>query len=151
MSELTFSDLLSDRKSNYKFDIKKFTSVEGKTAIYLQYTRVRIISLLKNFKSVNYSNNTSNEDLFDSEINLILGLIRFGDIFNRSKLQNEPHHLANYLYEICNLFNVFYEEEKLSGIIEQDKLSTKLYILDLFITTCHNTMFCLGITPVEEM
>jgi len=150
-SVLTFSDLLSDRKSNYKFDIKKFTSVEGKTAIYLQYTRVRIISLLKNFKSINYSNNTSNEDLFDSEINLILGLIRFGDIFNRSKLQNEPHHLAEYLYEICQNFNSFYREVKIiddSNINLQNRRINLLLIVLQIIDTIFNL---LGIEPVDEM
>ena len=150
-SVLTFSDLLSDRKSNYKFDIKKFTSVEGKTAIYLQYTRVRIISLLKNFKSINYSNNTSNEDLFDSEINLILGLIRFGDIFNRSKLQNEPHHLAEYLYEICQNFNSFYREVKIiddSNIHLQNRRINLLLIVLQIIDTIFNL---LGIEPVDEM
>jgi len=150
-SVLTFSDLLTDRKSNYKFDIKKFTSVEGKTAIYLQYTRVRIISLLKNFKSIKYSNNTSNEDLFDSEINLILGLIRFGDIFNRSKLQNEPHHLAEYLYEICQNFNSFYREVKIiddSNINLQNRRINLLLIVLQIIDTIFNL---LGIEPVDEM
>lgn len=150
-SVLTFSDLLTDRKSNYKFDIKKFTSVEGKTAIYLQYTRVRIISLLKNFKTVDYSNNTSNEDLFESEINLILALIRFGDIFNRSKLQNEPHHLAEYLYEICQNFNSFYREVKIiddSNINLQNRRINLLLIVLQIIDTIFNL---LGIEPVDEM
>ena len=38
-SVLVFSDLLIDRSSNYKFDVEKFTNTEGKTAIYIQYTR----------------------------------------------------------------------------------------------------------------
>ena len=32
-SVLVFSDLVVDRKSNYKFDINQFTNIEGKTAI----------------------------------------------------------------------------------------------------------------------
>ena len=112
---------------------------------------MRIISLLKNFKSINYSYNTSNEDLFDSVINLILGLIRFGDIFNRSKLQNEPHHLAEYLYEICQNFNSFYREVKIiddSNINLQNRRINLLLIVLQIIDTIFNL---LGIEPVDEM
>ena len=40
-SVLTYSDLLPNRKINYQFDLQKFTDINGKTAIYLQYAQVR--------------------------------------------------------------------------------------------------------------
>ena len=40
-SVLTFSDLITNRKTDYKFDLEKFTNVNGKTGIYVQYARVR--------------------------------------------------------------------------------------------------------------
>ena len=147
-SVLSFSDLLTNRMTDYKFDLEKFTNITGKTGIYVQYAQVRAEKLseqLSNIKPV------FSENISDNDRKLLSKLFLFGVYLNQSINLNEPHHLANYLYEICNLFNVFYEEEKLSRITNQTKLSTKLYILDLFITTCHNTMFCLGITPVEEM
>ncbi len=75
----------------------------------------------------------------------------FGYFLEQSALLNEPHHLANYLYEISNLFNQFYESEKLSEITNSDHLSSKLFLIDLFIITSHNVMNCLGIAPVEKM
>ena len=64
---------------------------------------------------------------------------------------NEPHHIANYLYDISNLFNNFYEDEKILNISDKSKLKNKLFILNLFIKTSHNAMFCLGMNPVEKM
>ncbi len=64
---------------------------------------------------------------------------------------NEPHHLANYLYEISNLFNQFNENEKISEIEDSAQLSSKIYITNLFLTTSQNVMWCLGITPVNQM
>ena len=40
-SVLTYSDLLSNRKTDYKFDLEKFTNINGKTGIYVQYAQVR--------------------------------------------------------------------------------------------------------------
>jgi arginyl-tRNA synthetase len=147
-SVLSFSDLLTNRMTDYKFDLEKFTNISGKTGIYIQYAQVRAKKLAKQLSSVVP---VFSEQISDNDQKLLTKLYLFGIYLDQSIALNEPHHLANYLYEICNLFNIFYEEEKLSEIIDQSKLSTKLYILDLFITTCHNTMFCLGITPVEEM
>jgi arginyl-tRNA synthetase len=147
-SVLSFSDLLTNRMTDYKFDLEKFTNISGKTGVYIQYAQVRAQKLAKHLSDVEP---VFSEQISDNDQKLLTKLFLFGIYLDQSIALNEPHHLANYLYEICNLFNVFYEEEKLSEIIDQGKLSSKLYILDLFITTCHNTMFCLGITPVEEM
>ena len=147
-SVLSFSDLLTNRMTDYKFDLEKFTNISGKTGVYIQYAQVRAQKLAKHLSDVEP---VFSEQISDNDQKLLTKLYLFGIYLDQSIALNEPHHLANYLYEICNLFNIFYEEEKLSGIIDQGKFATKLYILDLFITTCHNTMFCLGITPVQEM
>ena len=40
-SVLIYSDLITNRKTDYKFDLEKFTNVNGKTGIYIQYSQVR--------------------------------------------------------------------------------------------------------------
>ena len=44
---LTFSDLITNRKTDYKFDLDKFTNISGKTGIYVQYAFVRANKLIK--------------------------------------------------------------------------------------------------------
>ena len=46
-SVLTFSDLMPNRRTDYKFDLEKFTNVNGKTGIYVQYAQVRAKKLQK--------------------------------------------------------------------------------------------------------
>ena len=45
-SVLTFSDLITNRKTDYKFDLEMFTNVNGKTGIYIQYSQVRAKKLI---------------------------------------------------------------------------------------------------------
>ena len=54
-------------------------------------------------------------------------------------------------HNAANLFNQFYENEKLSEITNTNHLSSKLFITKLFLTTSNNVMSCLGITPVNKM
>ena len=78
-------------------------------------------------------------------------LFLFSYYLERSMELSEPHHLANYLYEISNSFNLFYEDEKILSIKDEELRNSKLYIANLFLTTSHSAMFCLGIKPVNEM
>ncbi len=148
-SVLTYSDLITNRKTDYKFDLEKFTNVNGKTGIYVQYSQVRAKKLLKNIENQNSKPPTL--ILNDIDKNLLSKLFLFGYFLEQSASLNEPHHLASYLYEISNLFNQFYENEKLSEITNDEHIYSKLFITNLFITTSKNVMLCLGITPVSKM
>ena len=148
-SVLTFSDLMTNRRTDYKFDLEKFTNVNGKTGIYVQYAQVRAKKLQK---SIDYQQNKL-ETLVLSEVDkqLLSQLFMFGYFLEQSSSLNEPHHLANYLYDISNSFNQFYEHEKISEIKDLNHISSKLFLINLFLTTSQNVMFCLGIKPVEKM
>jgi len=148
-SVLTYSDLITNRKTDYKFELEKFTNVNGKTGVYVQYSQVRARKLLENIETKN--NNLNNLILKDVDKELLSKLYLFGYFLEQSASLNEPHHLANYLYEISNLFNQFYENEKILEINDADHLSSKMYITNLFLTTSHNVMLCLGMTPVNKM
>ena len=148
-SVLTYSDLITNRKTDYKFDIEKFTNVNGKTGIYVQYSQVRAKKLLEN---ITHQNSESNKLILnDTDKTLLSKLFLFGYFLEQSALLNEPHHLANYLYEISNLFNQFYEDEKISELKDPNQIYSKLFMINLFLKTSHNVMFCLGFNPVEEM
>ena len=150
-SVLVFSDLLIDRSSNYKFDIEKFTNTEGKTAIYIQYTRVRIKSILKNINKIEYFDKFDKTNLTDAEINLILSILKFSDTFKRSKKNNEPHHLAEYLYELCQRFNSFYKESRILDEANIYLQNRRLNILIVCLKIIEISFNILGIETVEEM
>lgn len=150
-SVLVFSDLLIDRSSNYKFDVEKFTNTEGKTAIYIQYTRVRIKSILKNLNQIEYLDNFDKLNLTDAETDLILSILKFPDTFKRSKKYNEPHHLAEYLYELCQRFNSFYKKSRILDEANIGLQNRRLNILIVCLEIIEITIDILGIETVEEM
>ena len=148
---LTFSDLKTNRMTDYKFDLDKFTNISGKTGIYVQYALVRAKKLLKD-SSINTSNIGLNISDFDeSDLNLVRGLIKFEYYFNLALDNNEPHHLADYLYEISNLFNSMYQNENILDNIKEPVKLNKLKIAEYFIAFSKLLMECLGFEPVEKM
>ncbi len=148
---LTFSDLKTNRKTDYKFDLDKFTNISGKTGIYVQYALVRAKKLLNN-ASINTNTLTLNISDFDeSDLNLTRELIKFEYFFNLALENNEPHHLADYLYELSNLFNSMYQNENILENKNEIVKFNKLKITEYFIAYSSLLMECLGLEPVEEM
>ena len=147
---LTYSDLLPNRSQNYVFDLDKFTDINGKTGIYIQYAQVRAKKLLEksnNIKNENYISKLNNE-----ERQLKLLITKFAYYFNLSKSNYEPHHLADYLYTLCQSFNAFYTKNKIfSDDISDEEKATRIQIVKDFYNTSCLVSDCLGIKLVDSM
>ena len=148
---LTYSDLLTNRKTDYKFDLEKFTSVSGKTGIYVQYAQVRANKLVKTLIKDKPSLPIAPTPLGSLDRNLVINLANIEFHLELSIKNNEPHHLANYLYTISNAFNAFYQDSNIKKIEDTNERNQKILITTLFIEYSHLVMSCLGITPVKKM
>ena len=148
---LTYSDLITNRKTDYKFDLEKFTSVSGKTGIYVQYAQVRANKLVKTLIKDKPSLPIAPTPLGSLDRNLVINLANIEFHLELSIKNNEPHHLANYLYTISNAFNAFYQDSNIKKIEDTNERNQKILITTLFIEYSHLVMSCLGITPVNKM
>ena len=148
---LTYSDLITNRKTDYKFDLEKFTSVSGKTGIYVQYAQVRAKKLIETLSEEKPTLQIPSTPLGPLDRKLIIALANIEFHLELSLKNNEPHHLANYLYDISNAFNTFYQDSNIKKIDDDAERNQKIFITSLFIEYSHLVMSCLGITPVEKM
>ena len=146
-SVMTYSDLATKRTSDYSFDIEKFVNINGKSAIYLQYSQVRARKLLEN-KKITRKFIKFNDD----ERDLAKEIINFSFALERTLNTLEPHHLAEYGYTLCQKFNAFYKNNKvLSEDIDESISSSRISLVDSFYETILIVFNCLGIEPVETM
>lgn len=149
-SILTYSDLLPSRNQNYKFDIEKFVDVNGKTGIYLQYAQVRAGKILSQYPTQN--NKEVLDNLNEDERKLVFEITKLPYYFFKSLEKNEPHHIAEYAYSLCQIFNSFYSNNKIfSASISETVMNQRLFIVKSFYTTIHTVFELLGMSPVNEM
>ena len=147
---LTFSDLITNRRTDYKFDLEKFTNVSGKTGLYVQYALVRakkLVSTIQEFED----EKIVLSGLQNEEKLLLKSFYKFEINFYHSLKNNEPHHLADYLYELSNLFNSMYQKENISNETEEDIKRRKIFITNIFIHYSTLLMKALGIQQVDKM
>ena len=103
-----FFDLSHNRLVDIVFDWDKVLNLRGFSAPYIQYTHARLSSILKKakFKNKRNSHLTISHPL---EKEIMVAVLQFGEIVQDAGETYFPNKLANYLYELANTLNVFYE------------------------------------------
>lgn len=108
---LVYGVLSQNRKMDMVFDWDKMLSFEGNSAPYLQYTHARAKSVLRKSDTEAADVPAPIAKLTDSERQLLRTLLLFPDALCEARETRMPHKLANFLYQLCQDFNSFYNNE----------------------------------------
>lgn len=141
--------LSQDRKSDIVFNWKQMLELKGNSAPYLQYTYARLRSILRKAKK---SPKEINLSLLKTgpEKKIIRQLIYFPDVVWRATHHYESNHLANYLFELANCANAFYES---LAILKAEKSlrEARLALIKATSRVIKTGLNLLGIETPEKM
>ena len=147
VAALKFMDLMNDKVKNYIFDEDRMLATEGKTGPYLLYAMVRMKSILEKL------GNPKDETLTitnPAERKLLLNLYTFPENVQIAYDNRAPHVIADYLYKLCQDFNLFYHD---CPIKDTDK-ATRTSRLNLVAYTLKVALLCadmLGLKVPNKM
>jgi arginyl-tRNA synthetase len=150
-----FNDLKNDRHLNIEFNLKKLLQFEGNTGPYLQYTVVRLNSVIKQLKSTNESIEKKWSQIKyyfvkDHYFALIKLMDQFSSVLEKAKNDNMPSFLARYLLKLAKNVNKFYSLEK----ILTDDLNLQNangLLIETVSTVLKEGLNILGIPILEQM
>ncbi|MEM0465720.1 MAG: arginine--tRNA ligase [Candidatus Pacearchaeota archaeon] len=143
--------LKSEPMKDINFSWESALSFEGNTGPYLQYSYARATSIVKKKKNLNKGNlkiNLKDYVFQKSEILLIKKISEFPEIIIESEKKLNPAIIANYAYELAQIFNEFYHE---CHVIDSKEEVFRLRLVDSFRTCLKNALHLLGIEVMEEM
>jgi len=113
---ILYNDLSQSRIKNISFDWERMLDFKGGSAVYLQYTFVRIVSILRKIKKPRIIEEFKSEDLegvvFEKQIEFALAkkLMFFPCIVINAQMADSAHVICTYAEELAQLFNNFYNE-----------------------------------------
>jgi len=117
INSIKYNILKQNRLSNIVFDWGSMLNIEGNSAPYLSYSAVRMQSIANKHKELGQAkNNTShlsNSKLETVEVNLLLEIDKIQDIYKEAINKFQPSDIANYCYNICRIYNNFYNNHKI--------------------------------------
>ena len=100
--------------SDIHFDFEESISIEGNSGPYLQYTYVRTQSVLNKAQEVG-SGELRTDSLVTEEKDLLRFLTQFPYHVEIAASEFAPNLLCNYLFELSQKFNLFYQKHKIIG------------------------------------
>jgi len=107
-----YADLSTDRIRDYVFDWDRMLAFEGNTGPYLQYARVRCLSIFRrgNVDPAPYISGRVPVVLgAQAERDLAVSLTGFADAFASTLETYSPHKLCAYLFDLAGIYTTFFE------------------------------------------
>jgi arginyl-tRNA synthetase len=151
LAALKFGDLSNHRGSNYVFDLDRFASFEGKTGPYLQYSAVRIKSILRKAEEQGLEPGPVVEPTVAQERDLMLRLIRLPDVLLRAADLRAPNVVAEYAYDVATDFSRFYEHCHILSEENKGRQASWLTLVETALRTLTLLLDLLGIQIPERM
>ncbi|MBQ9899786.1 MAG: arginine--tRNA ligase [Acholeplasmatales bacterium] len=149
IAAIVFADLKNFRGLDIEFNINDAVKFEGQTGPYLQYTGVRIASILRG-KEFDYNN--INTDLFEKPHYFELAKLvsDFRATIERAANEFAPSVIAKYLLTLASSFNKFYSLEKIN-VEDEVTRNTNFALAKAVRVVLNEGLRLLGIKYLEEM
>ncbi|GAA3056422.1 arginine--tRNA ligase [Streptomyces olivoverticillatus] len=145
-----YADLSTSAARDYKFDLDQMVSLNGDTAVYLQYAYARIRSIVRRAEGTDPKAHPELA-LAPAERALGLHLDQFGETLAEAAASYEPHKLASYLYQLSSHFTTFYDQCPVIKADTPAHVENRLLLCDLTARTLRQGMALLGLRTPERL
>lgn len=150
LGALKYFLLRVDPKKKMIFNPEESIDFHGTTGPFIQYTHARIKSVLKK-SQLEPDFNVFKTALLKAEKDLLLTAEQFEQALEQAAIGLDPAHLANYLFQLAQLFNSFYAAHSIAGAETEEKKQLRLKISSMVATILASGMQLLGIAVPDKM
>ena len=152
ISAIKYSDLSQNRTSNYIFNLERMLALQGNTAPYMMNAYVRVRGIGRkggiDFDALGEDQVIRLED--DFEFALAKHILQLDEILADIDKDLLPNRLCQYLFELSQKFNQFYEQCPVLKAAEPTRTS-RLMLSDLTARTIELGLSLLGIPVLDRI
>jgi arginyl-tRNA synthetase len=152
LSAIKYADLSQNRLSNYVFSYDKMLALQGNTAPYMMYAYVRPQGISRK-GDIDLDHLDLNALILlneEAELTLAKHLIQLSTIVTEVERDLLPHRLCQYLFELSQKYNQFFEQCPVLQAEEPIRTS-RLILCSLTAKTLKLGLNLLGIPVLERM
>jgi arginyl-tRNA synthetase len=163
IGSVIYNSLKQSRLQSINFDWNKVLNFEAASAPYLQYSCVRIKSILKKFldnqlndeEEINFEKFLKDLENINFENKVELAVIKkmmfFPVVILRAQKENSPHYICTYLEELAQLFNKFYDSVSVIKTIDEKLKNSRILLIKAVLQVLEKGLNLLNIKIPEEM
>jgi len=147
-----YADLSQNRTGNYIFSFDKMLALNGNTAPYMLYAYVRIQGITRkgqiDFEQLGTHRKVQLQD--ETEFALAKHLLQLDEVIAQVGHELFPNRLCQYLFELSQKFNQFYDRCPVLQA-EEPLRTSRLVLCNLTANTLKLGLSLLGIPVLERM
>ena len=147
VSAMKFGDLINNVDKDYVFDLDKFMSFEGKTGPYLQYTAVRINSILAKTGEAKGEFYVDN----DEEREIIRNILKLNSAYEICYNNKTLSPLCLATYNLASAFSTFYNNHNVVNEKDEKKKQSFIALLMLVKNKLAQALNVLAIEIPQKM
>ena len=151
LDAVKYADLSQNRTSSYIFSYDKMLALQGNTAPYMLYAYVRIQGISRK-GNIDFSNLGDAPIALQEEAELTLAkhLLQMVDVIEQVSQDLLPNRLCQYLFELSQKFNQFYDQCPVLSA-EEPQRTSRLLLCELTARSLKLGLSLLGIQTLERM
>lgn len=127
------------------FDVEESVSLQGNSGPYLQYAYARACSILAKASA---DADLGTPEFTEGERSLVRKLGEYAGVVEQATTEMMPHHICNYLYELAQTFNRFYEHNRVIG---DERQALRLSLIDRYARTLQGGLALLNIPTPQKI
>ena len=147
LGAIMFQMLDVENNKLIRFDWEQALDIQGRSGPYLQYSLVRALNIIRKERAGNYDASLLKDGM---EMNLIKKIAKYPGIVKNAAENYAPNIIANYIFEMAQEFNSFYQNIQVLKAEEEMK-KARLKLVEAFATVLESGMYLLNIPRVEKM
>ncbi len=153
LGALKYFILKVDAKRNMVFNPKESIDFNGNTGPFIQYSYVRINSLLQKAEAegLKYKLHIHRNSIDTKELELIKILYDFPVIVSEAAEKRTPSVVASYAYDLAKEYNQFYHEHKILTAEDEESKVFRLVLSEKTGEVMKEALNLLGIDVPERM
>lgn len=148
---IKYFDLSQNRTSPILFEWDKVLSFEGNTGPYLQYTYVRIKSILNKVDKIDENAKVLVESSTEAERDLVSTILKLPTAVIKAYETKKPNVIADYVYDLAKKFNSFYNNEKILTASSEELRNSRILLSEKVGEALKKSLALLGIKTVDKM
>jgi len=145
---IKFNDLKQEPARDIVFDWDRIISLEGYSGPYLQYAYTRCVSVISKSQTSDFEFSASKLKLNPEELNLLRAFSQFPEIIITAAKNFAPYFICQYLFELAQKFNLFYQKHK---IIDPENKTRQDFRLGLTQAAANSLKLGLKILGIEVL
>lgn len=152
ISAIKYADLSQNRTSNYIFSLDRMLALQGNTAPYMLYAYVRVQGISRK-GGIDFEQLGVDAPIVldvEEELALARHILQLDEVLYAIDQDLLPNRLCQYLFELSQKFNQFYDRCPILQA-EEPVRTSRLILADLTARTIRLGLSLLGIPVLERM